>query len=66
MANVKKCDRCGAIYKDKAVDSYTVRCEHCNGYETVVDFCPHCSQMYFDFKFGSRLKDEEWEDGKVY
>ncbi len=66
MANVKKCDRCNAIYEDKAEDTRTVRSTYYNGHETVDDFCPHCSQMYFDFKFGRRLKDEEWEDGKVY
>ena len=66
MADVKKCDRCNAIYEDKANDTYTIHSIYYNGHEKFYDLCPHCSRMFFDFVYGNRLKDEVWENGKVY
>ncbi|MBQ2897996.1 MAG: hypothetical protein IJE46_06745 [Clostridia bacterium] len=66
MADVKKCDRCGAIYQDKAEDSCIICVTHANGHERYDDLCPHCGRKYWDFYLGTRLKNEEWDNGKVY
>lgn len=66
MADVKQCDRCGAIYKDKDEGTYSLCSTYYNGHEKQVDLCPHCSKMYWEFRIGRRLEGENWENGKIY
>lgn len=66
MAHVKKCDRCGSIYKDKAQETYLIHSTWYNGHERTYDLCPHCGLKFQDFMWGKRLEGEKWEDGKVY
>lgn len=66
MADVKKCDRCNAIFNDGAEETYKIHKTYYNGHEAYDDLCPHCSNMYKEFMWGRRLKDEVWDNGKVY
>lgn len=66
MADVKKCDRCSAIYKGGAEETYQVHKTYYNGHESDSDLCPHCSNMFKEFIWGRRLDKEVWENGKVY
>ena len=46
MVELKKCDRCSAIYKGGAEETYQIHKTYYNGHEADSDLCPHCSNMF--------------------
>ena len=63
MADVKRCDRCGAIYEKELKDNCQIQKIDT---ERNYDLCPHCSEKFNEFIWGKRLENEVWSNGKVY